>query len=318
MSLGKGKSKSKVKIPGFLRPFLKGAAGIGGDVLSSLNQNIMNPAQEFIAGFTPQEELSQILGTQRALDPNSGFQTAADVFRNTAEGTPISEFLPGVSMDTLSSLASGGSTVDGSDDLISRIINGGVGMDQLEATARGDFLYGGDGFNAALEAAKNKILPQVRSIFGRSGAGGGTGTLAEESFGRNLTDAFASQYGAERGRQDSAAGLIEQLTQSGGNFLNSRDAIGANASSILAGFGNEERNRQLDAAEALPGIENLDLSFLNNIGSNIRGLEQARIDAPFDRQSQFLQQVLAALGAAGAPIGQSSSQTQRSIGFGAN
>lgn len=344
MSLGKSKQSSKVKIPQFLRPFLQSAAGLGQNALETLNQNVFNPVQDFVAGFAPQEELAQILGTQRALNPNSGFRTATDIFRSTAEGTPISEYLPKVAMDGLSTLAGGGSNTQGSSDIIQRLLGSDVasrvgdlefgGQQHLQDVVGGKYLYGGDGFNAALDAAMKRILPAVQTQFGRSGAGGGTGTLAAEAFGDRAAERFAMQYGQERGRQDSAANILNQLGLAEGDFdlaraglnlqetgmlgdyLNSRDSLSSNASQILAGLAGNERDRQMMAAEALPGIENLDLNLLSAIGGDIRGLEQARIDAPFQRQMMFLQQLLSSLGAAGAPIGQSGSGSSRSISFG--
>jgi hypothetical protein len=70
---------------------------------------------------------------------------------------------------------------------------------QLTSTLNGDYLYGGQGFNAAFDAAAHKILPQVNSQFegaGRTGSG-----LAATAQTQALGDAFASQYGNERENQ---------------------------------------------------------------------------------------------------------------------
>lgn len=73
----------------------------------------------------------------------------------------------------------------------------------LGDTAAGKYLYGGEGFNAALEAAKNKIIPDVESRFARGGRFGGGLNQAAEAAG--IGDAFANLYGQERGLQQQAA-----------------------------------------------------------------------------------------------------------------
>jgi len=78
-----------------------------------------------------------------------------------------------------------------------------AGLGTAEQTARGDFLYGGPGFNAAYQAAANKIIPQVNSQFARAGRSGSG--LAQTAQTQALADAFASQYGQERGLQQQAA-----------------------------------------------------------------------------------------------------------------
>ena len=67
------------------------------------------------------------------------------------------------------------------------------------ATTRGDYLYGNPGFNAAVQAATDYTLPQVRSNFataGRTRSG-----LGQEAQARTISNAFAQQYGQERENQ---------------------------------------------------------------------------------------------------------------------
>lgn len=75
-----------------------------------------------------------------------------------------------------------------------------TGMQQeLGRNIQGDYLYGGPGFTAAVEAAQRQVLPQVQSQFGRAGRAGSG--LAREAQTRALADVFAQQYGDERQRQ---------------------------------------------------------------------------------------------------------------------
>lgn len=72
----------------------------------------------------------------------------------------------------------------------------------LRDELQGKYLYGGAGFDAAYNAASNKIIPQVQSEFARYGRGGsGLASTAETSA---LGDSFAGLYNQERDRQQNA------------------------------------------------------------------------------------------------------------------
>lgn len=82
---------------------------------------------------------------------------------------------------------------------------------QAADTLGGNFLYGGEGFNAALDAASRKILPQLDSKFG---AGGRLGSgLAATAQTQALGDAFAGLYNNERQRQMQTLGMSPMLAQ---------------------------------------------------------------------------------------------------------
>jgi hypothetical protein len=79
----------------------------------------------------------------------------------------------------------------------------------IQSTLNGDYLYGGQGFNAAFDAASRRINPMVDSSFathGRTGSG-----LADVAKTQALSDAFASQYGQERNNQMQAAQMAPGL-----------------------------------------------------------------------------------------------------------
>lgn len=84
-----------------------------------------------------------------------------------------------------------------------RAINGSpiqsAANNQLVSTLNGDYLYGGSGFNAAVDAATRKAMPGINSTFeaaGRTNSG-----LADVAKTQAISDAFASQYGQERDNQ---------------------------------------------------------------------------------------------------------------------
>jgi hypothetical protein len=84
-----------------------------------------------------------------------------------------------------------------------RALNGSPVQDaannQLTDTLNGNYLYGGQGFNQAVDAASRRILPQIDSQFeaaGRTGSG-----LASTARTQAISDSFANQYGQERENQ---------------------------------------------------------------------------------------------------------------------
>ena len=95
---------------------------------------------------------------------------------------------------------------------------------QLQQTLNGDYLHGGQGFNAAYQAAANEIIPGVESRFnagGRFGSG-----LARQAETKALADAFASQYGAERQNQMRAMLFAPDAAQADYNDLRALVGVG--------------------------------------------------------------------------------------------
>ena len=93
----------------------------------------------------------------------------------------------------------------------------GGAIDALSSTARGDFLFGGDGFNQAVDAAVRAAQPGILSRFGA--AGRGTGGLAQAAIGQSATDAFARMFGQERQRQLASAQALPGLLAFGPQLL---------------------------------------------------------------------------------------------------
>ena len=96
--------------------------------------------------------------------------------------------------------------------------------EQLMQTLNGDYLYGGPGFDAAFQAASNKITPMVQSGFNR--AGRLNSGLARQAETQALADAFASQYGQERQNQLGAMQLAPQMAQAEYNDLAKLAGVG--------------------------------------------------------------------------------------------
>lgn len=127
----------------------------------------------------------------------------------------------------------------------------GQGQQEIADTISGKYLTGGAGYDAALEAAKNKIIPGIESKF--SGAGrlnSGLGRTAEASA---IGDAFASQYGAERDRQQQAALAAPGMSQADYFDIAKGSEVGAQKDQMNEAQRNEKRNQILQFLQAISG-----------------------------------------------------------------
>ncbi len=96
---------------------------------------------------------------------------------------------------------------------------------QLQRTLAGDYLYGGPGFDAAYQAAANKVIPQVESQWAnarRLDSGG-----AREAMTGALGDVFANLYETERGKQLMAASMAPQMQAMEQQRLAAQQGVGA-------------------------------------------------------------------------------------------
>lgn len=104
------------------------------------------------------------------------------------------------------------STVQGL-DMAKQAAMGGIpgmqgAMQQMGDVASGNFLYGGPGFDRAVEAATRYTLPNVRGQFATAGRNGG---LAQAAVANAIADPYAAQYGQERQLQQQAAGMLPNM-----------------------------------------------------------------------------------------------------------
>ena len=80
---------------------------------------------------------------------------------------------------------------------------------QYGDTLSGKYLAGGQGFDQALEAAQNRIIPSVTSAFNASGRMGGNAGQSE--LARQIGDSFSGLYDNERQRQMGALGMAPNM-----------------------------------------------------------------------------------------------------------
>lgn len=324
---GKGDNSSSasqsVNIPAFLQPLIGQATAVAGGTLGRLREASQG---DLVAPFTGLQQQGQQLGVDRALGGGGFLPTAENTLLGAAQGTPISQFLPPAAFQGLSQLAQGG----GAESLLppeafSSLLGAsqipGEANDALLGTARGDFLFGGEGFDRAVEAAMNQARPAIGSVFGGAGAGGSSGGLAQTALGTAAIDAFARQFGQERLNQLGAANTLSGRGLQASGLLGSlgSDAAGRQlgASSVLGNFGQAERGRQLGAAQALPGLSQFAPGVLQGIGGQQQSLFQQQLDAPRMAQMQLLQSVLGIPGGFSSLFGQdaSGSGSNRNFGF---
>ncbi len=334
---GSGTSSTRTRIPPFLQQFLQQATGAAEGSLGSLEQLF---GGDLAADFDPLEVQAQDLAESRAtggpfistaqdtfLDAATseegvaGFvpEGALDTLSGAAAGADISSFIPKDALDAFKAAASGADTGD-LGALRTFAEQSGIPVETLEAltaTTRGDFLFGGEGFDQAVQAAVNAARPQIQSVFGRAGAGGATSGLAQAAVGESATDAFARQFSQERGRQLSAADRLAglSLTDKGqrADIFAALEEFGLTGAGELAGLGETERgrglasagllgefgniaeDRKLDAASRLPGLGEADINLLSRTGREKRAGAQREIDAPILGQLQLLASALGGL-----------------------
>ena len=89
----------------------------------------------------------------------------------------------------------------------------------LQNTAAGNFLFGNEGFDEAVQASIRAAQPAILSTFGR--AGGTPGGLAATAIQQVASDAFSRQFAAERQRQQAAQLALPQLSLLPSDILSS-------------------------------------------------------------------------------------------------
>lgn len=320
-----GASQSQVQIPDFLRPITGQAAAIGGNTLSRLTR-LLNQNRDFVADFTP----DQLAAFQAVRDvTGSVLPQATNVLSQAAQGQGLS-FLPSLAMQGIGGAIGADFLSPEGQAALSQIAMGQTGAlpgtEALQQTAAGDFLMGGQGFDAAVDAAVRAARPGILSTFGSAGSGGGTGALAQAAIGQSAVDAFARQFAQERANQLGAAGQLANLGLAGqaqqlgalgqlAGINQAQAGLGLQAGGLLGGFADAERARQLQAAQALPGLSFAGIEPLLNIGLLQQQQAQQGIDAPIQRQLQLLGAALGIPSAFSPLFGENRTAESRGMGF---
>lgn len=101
------------------------------------------------------------------------------------------------------------------------------------------------------------------------------------------SDAFNDAFGAAVRRQQP--GIISPFIGAGrGTGGLAQAALGQGQADAFAGLFNQERQRQLGAAQALPGIAMAPFGLLSDIGGQQQALQQQQLTAPIQAQQSLL------------------------------
>ena len=315
-----------VNVPDFLKPLMGQGSAIAGGTLERLRRMAQH-GDDLVAGFTPDqraafEKIREFSGNVPGLDVltsaagGEGLSFLPSGVRNALSGFGGLDFLPGAARNALTQGATTSALPQEQ-------------IDQLRQTAGGDFLMGGEGFDAAVQAAVRQAQPQILSTFGGAGVGGGTGALSQTAIGTAATDAFARQFANERqnqiGAQDTLARLgladrSQQLQSAGllGDFAAGAEGRSLEGFGLLGGLSDAERGRQLTSAGLLPGLSLAGIEPLLDIGGLQQQNRQQRLAAPFDLQMKLLGSVLGIPSAFSPLFGgtQAGESSGFSLGFG--
>jgi|TARA_B100000925_G_scaffold287582_1_gene267113 hypothetical protein len=308
---------TQTAIPEFLKPILADAANVQQGALQSY-LTLLSQDNALLSPFNQNQNAALAMQADLARnDPNNFLGTTQNVLQEAALGEEVNPlFNRGrtllESQDILGDLRNMGRSnpleiVRGEMDSLAGIARGdnnisGVGRSALERTAQGDFLYGGEGFNAALDAATRAAMPGINSRFALGGGSGAVdGGLAQTARTQAVADAFARQYGQERANQLAAGNQLlsdqnrrtsQQIAAGGqlgtlalGNTAQMQNALNTalrgsqNAGTALANAANQERARQLNAALRLPQVGLLNSQILGSVGDRQQAQETARRQA---------------------------------------
>ena len=229
---GIGKSKKKVKgsesvqttVPDFLKPLVSDVANFGSDAFSTL-RNLLSG--NLVAPRTPQQEIGEIIGTQRALGAGGFIPTAQQTFLDAAQGGGIENLLPPEALSSLfgiagaggganlppellATLGTPGGDIQGTAELAALAGQNVLPNDVLQSIASGENFNQGS-FDNAFQAALNRALPGITSNFGvQGGVGAGTGGLAQIGKTQAAADAFAGLFNQDQNRRLQAANILQQ------------------------------------------------------------------------------------------------------------
>jgi hypothetical protein len=319
-SMGGQKEKQtqsdRVQIPSFLEPFVRQSVGTGSMALGELSRL---SRQDTVADLTP-EQLQGLEG-MRGMLGGDYFSTAQNTFMDAAQGQGLDYLDPQLRQALMGSGGNFdlGSFVNQARDATAFTEND-IARQALESTAGGDYLYGGEGFNRAVDAAVNAATPRVASAFGGSVGGASGSGLARQAIGQSALDAFAGQYGNERRNQLGAANTLDaggRADRAGylgfaGNQMG-REFAGQQ---MLAGMSGDERNRQMAAAAGLPDIGMLDANTQMQIGEYLQNQQQREMSAPLENQLRLLMAAMSGPGQFAPFLGQDSVGRRRQFEWG--
>lgn len=290
--MGKGPEQQTTtqqrQIPDFLQGTIRQGANVSEQALSGLQQELSGQGPQLVQPFTP----SQIQGQEQTLQL-AGLSPSRELLKR--------------GQNVISSFANPQHRLfDEAGNIIDRLGREGQIPEQtqqtLEQSAQGDFLFGGDAFNEAVDASIRQAQPQIASTFASQGGRGAVGSgLAQTAMQQAASDAFARQFSQERDRQQAAAGQLGQLGLE-------QQRMNLQGPMALGDLLNRERGRQLEAAGELPQQALLGPELLQEIGGRRQQQQQRELREPVEIQRMLLSQGLNSLRAPQGFLGQQTTQ----------
>lgn len=233
---------------GFLAGGPIGAAigfGLGGG-LGGSNQMNSTTTQSNIPWSVQQPYLQNVFGQAQNLYNQGGPQIYP-----YSSVSPLSQY-QNQAIAQQAGLANNPQTTQAATDYYNNVLNG-------------NYLTGGAGFNAALNAANAQITPMVASQFegaGRYGSGAMGGQIAT-----NLGNVFANLYQGERANQQNAFGMAPNLQSM--QYANPSQLFQAGQAQQT-----QAQNELSDVANRYNYAQQLPYSNLQNFASTIFGAPQ--------------------------------------------
>jgi hypothetical protein len=264
-----------------------------------------------VVPYSPETNLAVQMQTNRAINGSPIQQSGTDQLTQTLRGDYLSNigdiFYNPMQQQVQNQVISplmGNSYMNQMEGIYNTSPLGAATNSNVMRNMNGDYLYGGSGFNAALDAAQRQVLPQVNSAFERAGRTGSG--LAAEAQTRALGDAFASQYGQERQNQLAAMGMGQAGTNAFAQGIGQArqtqlqaGQLGQQGTQMLMENLGKERDNQIRSMLFAPQMASLDyqdISKLAEVGAQKEQIESEKLAeqiARYDYGQNSRQQQLA-------------------------
>jgi hypothetical protein len=277
---------TRAEPPAYLQPFLNESANYSRGALGALGDTLSRP-NALISPFNPVQLESMAKAAAFARDPSGDLSQSQNVLREISDGSDIEQLF-----NRGQNLMESGAGRQQLGQFANTQAGNQVGINALQGTAAGNNLYGGAGFNAALDASMRRAMPQISSTFAGAGSGGLKSGLAQTAMQQAHADAFAGQYGQERSNQLNAANILNSLAlgQRGQQTDAATRLLGADqlAGSTQLQLANADRARQMQAAQLLPQYGLMGSDILGSIGQQQQSQDTAQRQAGVDQYQKLM------------------------------
>ena len=277
---------TRAEPPAYLQPFLNESVNYSRGALGALGDTLSRP-NALISPFNPVQRESMAKAAAFARDPRGDLSQSQNVLREISDGTDIAQLF-----NRGQNLMESGAGREQLGQFQNTAAGNQIGINALQGTAAGNSLYGGAGFNEAVAASMRAAQPMIASTFSGAGSGGLKSGLAQIGMQQAASDAFARQYGQERGNQLNAANSLNSLalsnrgqqTDAAGRLL-SADQQAGNTQLQIA---NADRARQMQAAQLLPQYGLMGSDILGSIGGQQQSQDTAQRQAGVDQYQKLM------------------------------